>query len=215
MSTSSKISVYIIDDHRLVLDGLKMLIESSETLHLAGMADNGRKGLEELAQLKVDVLLLDVEMPEMNGIEVCQLVSKRLPTIKVIALTMLIQASIIRAMTKAGASGFIIKNTSSEELVFAISEVYKGENYYSKEVTRSLEKGITLAGTSAQVPRLSRREKEITKLIMDSMNTREIAKELGISIGTVETHRKNILRKLGVKNSVGLVRMVIEHRLLS
>ncbi|WP_235298748.1 response regulator [Portibacter marinus] len=207
--------VFIIDDHRLVLDGLRMLIESSDALELAGMADNGKEGIQRVADSKADILLLDIEMPHMNGIEVCKTIKIKLPDVKIIALTMLVQPSIISAMKKAGADGFIVKNTGSKELLFAIQQVIQGEEYYSAEVKISLEKGLTIQGTSQQIPQLSRREKEITKLIMESMSTKEIAAQLFISEGTVETHRKNILRKLNVKNSAGLVKMVMENRLLS
>lgn len=214
MSSTSKITVLTIDDHQLVLDGLKMLIDSSNTLEFLGMAKSGKEGLKMIKELHPDVVLLDIEMPEMNGIEVCKSIKKSNPEIKIIALTMLIQPSVIEAMIKAGAEGFLVKNTSSDELVFAIQEVYSGESYYCKEVKTAIIKGISIKGKSSSIPSLSRREKEIARLIVDSYSTKDIAAKLFISEGTVETHRKNILRKLGVKNVAGLVKMVIEERLL-
>ena len=206
--------ILIIDDHKLVLEGLKLLIESTTELDFVGMAESGKVGISMIEESKPDILLLDIEMPEMNGIEVCKHVKASFPSIKVIAITMLVQPSIIQSMRSAGADGFLIKNTSGAELVFAIKEVYEGRSYYSSEVLEKVKKGIIINGNKFPVPKLSKREKEVVSLIMESYNTKEIAKALSISAGTVETHRRNIFRKLGVKNAVGLVKTVMDHRLL-
>ena len=206
--------ILIIDDHKLVLEGLKLLIESTTELDFVGMAESGKVGISMIEESKPDILLLDIEMPEMNGIEVCKHVKASFPSIKVIAITMLVQPSIIQSMRSAGADGFLIKNTSGAELVFAIKEVYEGRSYYSSEVLEKVKKGIIINGNKFPVPKLSKREKEVVSLIMESYKTKEIAKALSISAGTVETHRRNIFRKIGVKNAVGLVKTVMEHRLL-
>ena len=214
MDPTRNARILIIDDHQLVLEGLKLLIESTSELDFVGMAESGKVGISMIEETKPDILLLDIEMPEMNGIEVCKHVKASFPSIKVIAITMLVQPSIIQSMRSAGADGFLIKNTSGAELVFAIKEVYEGRSYYSSEVLEKVKKGIIINGNKFPVPKLSKREKEVVSLIMESYNTKEIAKALSISAGTVETHRRNIFRKLGVKNAVGLVKTVMDHRLL-
>lgn len=214
MDPTRNARILIIDDHQLVLEGLKLLIESTSELDFVGMAESGKVGISMIEETKPDILLLDIEMPEMNGIEVCKHVKASFPSIKVIAITMLVQPSIIQSMRSAGADGFLIKNTSGAELVFAIKEVYEGRSYYSSEVLEKVKKGIIINGNKFPVPKLSKREKEVVSLIMESYNTKEIAKALSISAGTVETHRRNLFRKLGVKNAVGLVKTVMDHRLL-
>lgn len=211
---SQTIQIVIIDDHQLVIDGLQLLIEKTEGVETTASFTNGLEAIKYIETHEVDVILLDIEMPIINGIEVCKKIKTINPDQKIIALTMLIQPSIIDAMMNAGVNGFLIKNTSAQELIFAIKEVCDGRNYFSQEVKDTMASGLTIKGTKKQIPKLSRREKEITQLILDSFSTKEIASKLFISPGTVETHRKNILNKLGVKNTAGLVKLVIEEKLI-
>lgn len=213
-SGNTVINIAIIDDHNLVVDGLKALINNAEQLHCSGTAENGQLGIEMIRQYTPDAVLLDIEMPGMSGIEVCKILKKEFPDLKIIALTMLLQPSVIYAMQQAGVDGFLAKNTSSKELLFAISEVIEGHEYYSEDVKASIKKGLSVKNNKPIIPSLSRREKEIVRLIMDGNSTKEIGKALFIAEGTVETHRSNILNKLKVKNVAELVKVVLEHRLL-
>jgi len=208
------IQVLILDDHQLVLDGVKLMLQSSSEIECLATFQNASEVLTFLEDNHIDIVISDIEMPNMSGIEFCSKLKAKYPYIKLLALTMLVHHSVIKRMISAGADGFLIKNSGVEELLFAISEVYKGRNYYSKEVQQKIESGLVRKGSSRKIPSLSKREKDIVRLIMDQKSTNDIAAELFISAGTVETHRRNIMNKLGTKNAAGLVKFVIENRLL-
>ena len=209
------IRVLIVDDHRIVIDGLKLLLGSEAGIDVAGAAPNGKEALAFLQKKKVDIVLMDINMPEMNGIETCKLMQAEHPTIAVIALTMVQDASMIRKMLKAGAKAYLMKNASKQELLKAIQTVYEGGTYYAKEVSEIIFRDLKGEKASrAPFPKLSRREKQILHMIIDEMTTAEIAEQLHISFGTVETHRRNIMNKLGARNTAGMVRIAIENNLL-
>ena len=210
---NTNISLIVVDDHNLVLDGVKLMLNNVEGIECKSAFTNARDALAYLEKEKIDIIISDIEMPELSGIEFCKQAKLSFPTVRLIALTMLVQHSVIQNMIEAGADGFLIKNSGADELVFAIKEVYEGRNYYSKEVLEKIKSGLVREGTSRKIPKLSKREKDIVRLIMDQKSTNEIAEQLFISPGTVETHRRNIMNKLGTKNAAGLVRFVIENRL--
>lgn len=210
------IRILIVDDHRIMIEGLVFLFQTIDDIEVAGSAENGTEALKWLKDNEVDVILLDMNLPDINGIDVCMKLKAQGGTASVIALTMIHEASLIRRMFKAGASGYLMKNTGKDELVKAIRTVYEGENYYSAEVADVIFKD--LKGESRQnssiFPQLSRREKQVLRLIVNELTTGEIAEQLHITFGTVETHRRNIMNKLGARNTAGMVRITIENRLL-
>ena len=214
------INVFIADDHRVLIDGIKSLLDDQSDIQVVGEALDGEATIMELNQIDVDVLLLDINLPKKDGIEVCKILSKQYPDLKVLALTMFNEASFIQGMLKSGAKGYLLKNSGREEVIKAIRRVYSGENYFSQEVSNTLIQSI-MPGTekkstasSTMIPKLTRREKEILQLIMDEFTNAEIAKKLFLSLSTIETHRKNLLSKVGVRNTAGLVRVAIENKLL-
>ena len=213
------IKVFIADDHRVLIDGIKSLLCDLDDIEVVGEALDGDATLTQLKQIEVDVLLLDINLPKKDGIEVCKILTKENPEIKVLALTMFNEASFIQGMLKSGAKGYLLKNSGRKEVVKAIRRVSEGESYFSEEVSNTLIQSIMpggdkKTGTSLLIPKLTRREKEILQLIIEEYTNAEIAQKLFLSLSTVETHRKNLLSKVGARNTAGLVRIAIENQLL-
>ncbi len=212
---SVPIRVVIADDHQVLVDGLNNLIASAPDMVVVSTASNGNEALARLQEVEADVLLLDINMPDMDGIEVCQRALKLRPELGIISLTMHDSESFISRMIKAGAKGYLLKNTGQEELLKAIRIVSQGEQYFSQEVTQTLIGAISGRGaTKKGLPKLSRREKEVLKYILEECTTQEIADKMYISVNTVESHRRNLLTKLGARNVAGLVRIAMENNLL-
>lgn len=211
------IKVLIADDHQLVIDGLKLMFEEVDSISCVATANNGVEALEKLKVQEVDVLLLDVNMPVMDGIACCKEVTRAYSDVKILALSMMKEASLVKKMLQEGASGFLLKNAGQEEVLEAIQKVHKGEKAFSPEILDILMDslaGVQRRSSQRMYPRISRREKQILHLIVWEKTTQEIADELFISFSTVETHRKNLLSKLDVRNTAGLVRVALEHGLL-
>jgi DNA-binding NarL/FixJ family response regulator len=210
------IRVYIADDHQVLLDGLNTLLSNIDDLEVVGMGHHGKEVLQFVKGQEVDVILLDINMPVLNGIETCKILQKEHPSIKVLALSMYEKASFIQQMLKNGAAGYILKNTGQDELIEAIKTVHQGEQYLSKVVSDTLMQSLMGKSSSTRpyIPEMTRREKEVLSLIAKELTTQEISDHLHISLNTVETHRKNLLSKFGVRNSVGLIKMALERGLL-
>jgi len=212
------IKILIADDHQLVTDGLKLMLAEADDMICAGTAANGKEALGQLALHPVDVLLLDINMPEMDGVECCRQVKERYPAVKVLVVSMMREASLVKLMLKEGASGFLLKNAGKDEVLYAIRKVFEGKQAFSTEVLDAIMDSF--AGKFTKVadnpfPKISRREKQILQLIVDERTTTEIASELFISFGTVETHRRNLLMKLNARNTAGLVKAALEYNLLA
>jgi DNA-binding NarL/FixJ family response regulator len=211
------IKLVIADDHQIVIDGLRHMLQAEDDIVIIGEASHGGELLALLSDTHADVVLLDIDMPVMNGIAACKAIVKNHRGTRIVVLTMMQEASVIRKMLGAGASGYLMKNTGKVELIKAIKAVFNGGTYYSEDVAKTILSdlsGTTRDALKGGFPSLSRREKQILQLIVDEMTTGEIALELNIAFGTVETHRRNMMQKLGVKNVVGLVRLAIENGLL-
>jgi DNA-binding NarL/FixJ family response regulator len=210
------VRILITDDHELVAEGLKLLLGNEPELHCVGPARNGQEALEYLEKEMFDVVLLDIDMPVMNGLDACLEMQRRFPLVKIIALTMYNQPSFIRQMMKNGASGFIPKNTSKQELAEAIQTVLNGERYLSRSASQALldELRQPERQTTAFIPELTNREQEVLRLICKGQTTPEIAATLFVSPHTAETHRRHLLSKLGVRNTAELVRLAMERGLV-
>lgn len=212
------IRVFIADDHKMVIEGIQLLISYDSEIECVGFALNGKEALVLMASLQPDVVLMDINMPELNGIETCKALKKEYPQIKVIALSMLNESSMIKLMLKSGAEGYVLKNAGSDEVISAIKAVHNGKKFLSEEANETMMNDLF---SNSNKPKkksafmsLSRREKEVLQLIIDEFSSKEIAEQLFISLGTVETHRRNMLSKLGAKNTAGLVRISLEFELL-
>lgn len=211
------IKVMIVDDHQVLIDGMKALFEGHELIEICSEALSGNEAIERAENDDVEVILLDINLPDKSGFEVCTAIKKNKPGIKIIALTMHKEAGYISKMAKNGVDGYLLKNTGKEEIVLAAQTVMSGEQYFSQEVTSSLLSGMHKSRkpkSSDFIQKLTRREKEVLKLIVDENTTDEIAKKLFIGATTVITHRKSLLRKLNAKNTAGLVRAAFEFGLL-
>jgi len=209
------INVFIIDDHKMVIEGLELLLKDTETIKVVGTATSGEEGIQKLPKVNPDVLLLDINMPGINGIDTCKVLLKELPNLKVIAISMHKESSLIKMMLSNGAKGYVLKNAGQEEVVKAIKTVYNGKMYLDATVNEIVVNSVANKSTKKEspFPSISRREKEVLQLILDEYTTQEIADKLIISFGTVETHRRNMLNKLGAKNTAGLVRIALEYEL--
>ena len=200
----------IADDHRIFRQGLKSLLEDEPGINILAEASSGHELMSLIRHREPDIILLDVEMPGMDGLESMQQIKKLRHSCKVIVLTMHSETSYIKRMVQSGAAGYVLKDAGKTELIKAIQAIQNGETYFSPEVSEAVMKKLT----AKEKPALTKREIEIVKLIADQMTTAEIADKLSLSPHTIEAHRKNIFLKLGLKNSAGLVRYAIEKGLV-
>jgi len=215
-----KIKVLLVDDHKIVRDGLKLLLQDEVDIEVIGEAENGKHALEKLAEITPDLLIIDINMPVMNGIECTREVIKSYPSIEILALTMLNEQEHIKNMIAAGAKGYILKNSGKDELVAAIKTVIAGQNYFSDEVkniimmnmVKKKSPGNKILGE--RIP-LTNREKDVLEYIVKEFTNQEIAEKLFISVRTVDAHRRNLLEKTGARNTAGLVMYAIENKLFA
>jgi DNA-binding NarL/FixJ family response regulator len=216
----NKIRIVIADDHQIFIEGIKSLIKDSDKVALVGEAKDGEMLMQVVQSKSPDVVLMDVSMPKVNGIEATRKIKSQFPEMKILGLTMYDDATSISEMMKAGASGYMLKTTGKSELISAISRVQQGEKYLSNEVSMKLIEQMFDENAKEEVPRTSRkaeitkRELDIIRLIANEMTNAEIAQKLNNSPMTIITHRKNLLRKLGVKNTAGLVKYAVQNGLL-
>ena len=209
-----EINIAIADDHQLVIDGLKSLLEKDPNLIFKAHALNGVEALNLARNLKVDLFLMDIDMPEMDGIEATQALKKEFPAIKVIILTMHDEKAIIKRLMEIGADGYLLKNCGQDELLLAIQNVFSGKKHFSSEVTMSLLQPDEPEQQAENLADLTEREIEILKLIAEGLSNKEIGEELFISHRTVDTHRTNLMKKLEVHNIAGLIRFAIKSGLV-
>lgn len=208
----------IVDDHSIVLQGLELMLRDAPDTELTGLYQNGAQLLSALERgERINTVLMDIHMPDINGVELCKMVKTDYPSVAVIGLSMVSEMSLVRLMIKNGASGYLHKNAGKDEVLRALEKVRQGKRYFSEEINDMLIEGTSRGEKTVRkspFPRLSRREKDVLRLIVDEFTTQEIADKLFISFGTVETHRRNILSKLGARNTAGLVRIALEYKLL-
>ena len=210
------IKVVIVDDHKMVIDGMSLLLQNQPDIEVIGNALSGEEAIKLISKITPDVVLLDINMPGINGIETCKEMLKIQPQLKIIAISMHKESSLIKLMLSNGAKGYVLKNAGQDEVVEAIKEVYQGKTYLDETVNEIIVNSVTKSSqqtTQSPFPSLSRREKEILELILEEFTTQEIAEKLFISFGTVETHRRNMLIKTGARNTAGLVRIALEYEL--
>ena len=207
------INILIADDHLMFCEGITSLLSTEKEINIVGCAENGIEVLKILKTHHIDIVLMDINMQKMDGIETTKHIVEKYPDVKVLMLTMYNNDEFIKQIIEIGAHGYILKNTGKDELILAIKSIINGGNYFNEEVKNTLIKSFRKKNKGEQV-RLTPREKDVLKLICEEYNTAEIADKLFISINTVESHRKNLLNKTGVKNSVGLVKFAIDNKLI-
>lgn len=211
-----KVKILVADDHQVIIDGIEAIVSDVSELEFAGGALNGNQVIEIVENKPVDLVLMDINMPEMDGLECTSYLNKHYPEIRVIALSMHDNPRLAKRMIKNGAFGFLLKNSSKEKILKAISEVMDGKNYFDPLLMQNfLDFNNQKSSSSfAKKDLLTKRELEIIQLICEEKTTGDIAEELSISIHTVESHRSNILLKLELKNSVGLVKWAIQNEVI-
>ncbi|MBC7866642.1 MAG: response regulator transcription factor [Gloeobacteraceae cyanobacterium ES-bin-316] len=201
-------SVFIVDDHYMVIEGIRSLLQNEKGIEWMGHAMNAASCLAFLKKQQPDVILMDINLPDKSGIDLCKEVKEKYPSVFIVGLSTFNQQSFIQKMMDNGASGYVLKNATQDELTDAIGTVIKGKLYLSEEAS------LTLRKEDATTIVLTRREKEVLELIANGMTNAEIAKKLFISVTTVDTHRKNLLAKLEAKNTASLVRIATQKQLI-
>lgn len=206
------IHVFIVDDHPVVIEGIHSLLQNEKDIAWVGQAMNAASCLGFFVNNTADVVLMDISMPGMDGVELCAVMKEKYPGIFILGLSTFNQGLYIKKMMENGASGYILKNSSREELIKAIHAVYEGEIFFSGEV------GQALAGyqktSKGELPVLTPREKEILELIAEGYTNPQIAEKIFLSPFTVDSHRKNLLAKLNVKNTASLIKLAVENKLI-
>ncbi|MCX6267707.1 MAG: response regulator transcription factor [Bacteroidetes bacterium] len=216
----SKIRIFLVDDHQLVRDGIKALLISAEDLLILGEASSGRECFEKIALDPPDILILDISLPDTNGIEITKRITVEYPEMRVLILSMYTNEDFIFNSVKAGARGYLPKNTSREELLSAIHAIYEGEEFFSDTISRIMLKSYVrkakeddLSPQRGPIP-LTSREIEILKLFAEGYINKEISDQLDISIRTVETHKNHIMKKLELKSTVELIKYAIRNKIV-
>ena len=210
------IKVAVTDDHPMVLRGIETMLKNSADIAITATYNSCNETYLGIKVDKPDILLLDINLPDCNGIEFCKTLNKSFPEIQVIALTNFNETAFVKNIIRNGAKGYLLKNTDKHELESAIKKVFRGEQYLQKSIQKKLlDESFGITSRNTFIPKLTRREKEVLKLIVEEMTTQEIADKLFISTKTVETHRSHLIQKLDVRNTAGLVRIAIEKGLAS
>lgn len=206
-----KIRVFITDDHYMVIEGIRSLLQNVEEIELIGHASNAASCLAFLRQDQPDVILMDISMPDKGGIELCKEVKDKYPSIQILGLSTFDQKAFVQKMMENGASGYVLKNATKQELSKAIQMVHKGQKYLSVGASDALK---SAQKDQAALPFITRREKDVLQLIVEGYTNTEIAEKLFVSPATIDTHRKSLLAKFNMKNTASLVRFVTQHNLI-
>ncbi len=216
----SEIKVVLVDDHQIVRDGIKALLANSLGIKIIGEAQNANAFFAQLKTQIPDVVLLDISLPVMSGIEISKILKTDFPKIKILMLSMYTSEDFVFNALKAGIHGYLPKNTTRDELVLAINEVFKGREYFSKSIADTILKSYVKSAkfgnevSSDTIKVLTNREQEILRYVVEGLKNPTIAEKLSISIRTVETHKASILKKLELKNTVDLVKFAIKNKII-
>ena len=208
------LKILLIDDHKIVRDGVKLYLDNRNGYEVVAEASDGHDAFNRLMHVEADLVIVDINMKGLNGIETARRIRSEYPQLKILALTMHNDYQNIKNMMDAGASGYVLKSCGEDEMIKAIDTVMAGDVYYSQEVAQTVMNNMARKNTvtTGDTP-LTPREKEIYRLIMKEYGNSEIADELFISVRTVEVHKRNLLEKTGAKNTAGLVLYAVKHNL--
>lgn len=210
-----KIKIIIADDHTMFLQGIISLLENEENITILGKTGDGKGVIKIMKKAIPDIILLDISMPEMDGIEVTKIIKKKHPAVKILIVSTHSNTLMITKLIRMGVDGYLLKNAEKQELLHAIRTIHKGGSYFCKEVEdKNDDYNSKVKSETFYITELSSREKEILILIAQEYTGTEIAEKTFISLNTVNTHRRNLISKLNVKNTAGLVKYAIEYGLL-
>lgn len=214
----NKIKLLIADDHNFIIDGIIALLSNDEKFEVVGISNSGKDVIDKYELLKPDIVIMDISMPEISGIEATRLITGEHPAAKIIALTQHDDIEYILEFLKVGGLGYILKTANKNELIEAITTVHSGSRYISASVSKIMVDGLISLNkkedSEKEIP-LTKREIEIIKLISDDLTNNEIAEKLNISLRTVETHRRNLMQKLDVKSTVALIRWALQNKIMT
>ena len=219
-AAAQRVRVLIVDDHTLLRQALRMMLDDNDALEVVGEAANGREAVEAAERLRPDVVLMDMVMPSLNGIEATRQIAKRTPSCRVLILTAYLEDEHLLQSLKAGAAGYVVKNSDLEELLLAIQSVHRGNSYFSASVSEEIAVNEVLLQAKQPNPKtgydlLTSREREVLQLIAEGLSNQRIAEELVISVKTVEAHKAHIMSKLHARNRTDLIRYAIKRGLVS
>jgi DNA-binding NarL/FixJ family response regulator len=209
MNLPAAIRVALVDDHSLVRDGIRALLSVMPRLEVVGEAENGTQAIEMVGRCQPDLLLMDISLKDMNGLELTRLLGKQYPRLKILILSMYDNYEYVSESVRSGASGYVLKNAPSREIIAAIEAIISGGTFYSAEIAQRL---ATDQNTDNE---LTPRESQVLVKMVQGLNNKEMARELDISVRTVETHRLSIRRKLNIDKPAALVKYAIDHGIIS
>ncbi len=209
------IRILLTDDHYIFAESLSYLLRDVVDFEIIGIASNGHKAIETIENDAIDLLVTDLNMPEMGGVALALRVKKQFPNIKILILTMNDSPPVIREAIQAGIDGYLMKDVDKQELVTAIYQIHSGKSYFQNAAIKQLSELTPRFENHAEfsAKHLSERELDVLKLITQEFNSNEIAEKLFISLNTVEAHRKNLFKKLNVKNSIGAIKFALRYGL--
>lgn len=216
--SARKIRLLLADDHPVVRRGIEACLCKYKHLEVVGEAADGREALRKAKELNPDILLLDIGLPDMDGVAVTEQLKREAPNTKVVVLTMRRNVETLQRLVQAGIRGYLLKDASPDEIINAIESVYAGDVSFSPAVAKmALQQYVTTGGrvTPSPIEKLTDREREVLKLIAEGCSNKDVARALNLSVRTVETHRERIMRKLKVHNAAGLTKIAIAHGLIS
>lgn len=208
MTEHDKISLLIVDDHRILVEGLIKLFDNSEVIQVRGIAYSGKECRAMLSKRTVDVILLDISLPDVNGIDLCREIKEQYPEIRIVVLSSFSEYAMVRRMFESGASGYVVKNAMPEEIIMSVEMVMKNETFLCEEIDLLMRK------RTLNPVWLTPREKELLRHIVDGYTNPEIAEKMYLGVETINSYRKNLLIKMGARNTALLVRMALEQKLV-
>jgi DNA-binding NarL/FixJ family response regulator len=211
------IRIALVDDHKMFREGIKSVLADEKSISVVAEAGTAENIITDISKCKIDVLITDISLPGMSGIELCRFAAKNCPQVKILMLSMHTDEEFVMDSVSSGASGYLSKETGHEELIFAIRKIANGEIYFSHNVSQTIIQGYRKDKKSQENPSdtLSQRELEVLKLYAEGLSNVEIAEKLFISVRTVESHKTHILQKTGLKSHVDLVKLAIKHKLIN
>ena len=213
ISENEKIRIVLADDHPLFIEGLSMMLRREPDFELCGIANNGREVLEMLPTTKPDLILLDINMPKMNGLETIKYIRQSYPNVKVVMLSGYFDEAIIKEAKLKGANGYLLKSSQRDELIHTIKMVYSGALFATPQQDEPVSGDFLANDKFLAQFNLTKRERELIQLIKNGMTNQEIAQNLHLSVYTVETHRKNIMQKLKLNSPGALMKFIIENQI--